>query len=603
MKKVFYISALALMTACAFSSCEDFIEAENKSAGGQTAEEYFKTEAGLEGFRAYAYYSLKQMSTWTDIYEDGTDLYCPSRGKTPTSFQYYSLTPEDGDVKDLYIACYQLVNNANGLIYYGGDKYAHEAKFLRAYGYYMLTQHFGDVPYSDRYINDANREYPRVPVKTIYDNCIEDLQPLVDDANIPQITTDGTINRRAIAALLAKICLAAGWDLETTLDDAEKGTYTKANTNAYFTMAATYAEKAINGIALTQSFEEKWSAANEANNPETFFAVQYERAGYPGDATSGGHGLQNDFGSYYGAQDANGLKVSSSVKVPTVKSLHLWGEGDERYQGTFMTEFVNYDGKEWPGTGYYAFYNNADYKTLPLALYYAPYYVTKADFEAYLQANQARFVMGDYRNTPHAYLMQNPVLKYDFNADGSVSTTTTLAYNDATLAAQLNFTPCVRKYDDPETPLAAGNTSNGYRDVVLLHASDLYLVAAEAYYMSGNEEEAWNKINAVRTRAKAADLNNTLANYDPDYPQTDDLTMLDLILDERARELYAENQRWMDLRRTRQLVRYNIQFNTLVGSVSDMSNPIGEIKWYRPIPTDELNSNTALDIEDQNPGY
>lgn len=608
MKKILYMSALALMTAGAFSSCDDFLEAENKTAGGQTAEEFFSTEAGLESFRNYAYYSLRNMSTWTDIYEDGTDLYQPSRGKTPTQFQQYTTTPENGDVKNLYIACYQLINNANGLIYYGGEKYAAEAKFLRAYGYYMLTQHFGAVPYSDKYINDATREYPREDLKTIYDNCIADLVGIAEDASLPEISNDGRVNRKAVAALLAKLNLAAGWDLETTLTDAAKGTYSKSENSAYFTEAASWAEKAISGVSLTQSFAQKWAAANEDTNPETFFTIQYDKAGYPGDVNSGGHGLQNDFGSYYGAQDANGCKVSSSVKVPTEKSLYLWGEGDERYLGTFMTTLVNYDGDatKWgtsTATGYYAYYNNASWETLPIAYYYAPYYMSQADFEAFLTANKARFAKGSYVNTPYAYLMGNPVKKYSFNADGSFKSPESKAYNSATLASELNFTPTVRKYDDPTTPLAAGNSSNGYRDIVLLHASDLYLVAAEAYYMAGKEADAWTKINAVRTRAKAANLNNSLSNYLPDYPQKDALTMLDLILDERARELYAENQRWMDLRRTRQLVRYNVQFNSLISDVSDMSNTLGEVKWYRPIPNEEMASNTALTSADQNPGY
>jgi hypothetical protein len=63
-------------------------------------------------------------------------------------------------------------------------------------------------------------------------------------------------------------------------------------------------------------------------------------------------------------------------------------------------------------------------------------------------------------------------------------------------------------------------------------------------------------------------------------------------------------QRWMDLRRTRQLVRYNVAFNEMIGAASDMQNNKGETKWYRPIPTHEINSNTSMtESESQNPGY
>ena len=60
----------------------------------------------------------------------------------------------------------------------------------------------------------------------------------------------------------------------------------------------------------------------------------------------------------------------------------------------------------------------------------------------------------------------------------------------------------------------------------------------------------------------------------------------------------------MDLRRTKQLVRYNLEFsNDYVKSVAQMSNAQGEIKWYRPIPANEISANTAISNEDQNPGY
>jgi hypothetical protein len=49
----------------------------------------------------------------------------------------------------------------------------------------------------------------------------------------------------------------------------------------------------------------------------------------------------------------------------------------------------------------------------------------------------------------------------------------------------------------------SNSQKNCYRDIVLLHLSDLYLVRAEAKYMSG--DGTWlNDINAVRTRSGAS---------------------------------------------------------------------------------------------------
>ena len=122
--------------------------------------------------------------------------------------------------------------------------------------------------------------------------------------------------------------------------------------------------------------------------------------------------------------------------------------------------------------------------------------------------------------------------------------------------------------------------------------------------MAGQSAQALDKINAVRSRAGIAAISSFSA-YQPEYTTSSSFTIkdIDLILDERARELYAEGHRWMDLRRTKQLVRYNVEFNEYVTSASQMANSAGEYKLLRPIPTNEISANTGISPEDQNPGY
>jgi hypothetical protein len=160
----------------------------------------------------------------------------------------------------------------------------------------------------------------------------------------------------------------------------------------------------------------------------------------------------------------------------------------------------------------------------------------------------------------------------------------------------------VKKFDDAAADFT--NKANDYRDIVVLHVSDLYLIAAEAYLMAGQSGQALDKINAVRSRAGLAAL-SSFSSYKPEYSTTGSFTIkdIDLILDERARELYAEGHRWMDLRRTKQLVRYNVQFSEYIANEAAMANNKGEIKWYRPIPANEISANTGISQEDQNPGY
>lgn len=610
MKKLSYLIVSASFMLLSLTGCSDFLDAENKSAGGDKteADPYFRTKEGLESFRAYAFSNLKNIATAIDINDDGTDLYMPCRNQGASVFQDYSLAPEFDDVKDYYVACTGLVNNANGLINYSGSNYPlyrAEGLFLRALGYYYLTQHFGAVPYSDSYIQDANRNYPRVDVETIYSKCEDDLNEIINSGLLPEISHDGSVNKKAAQALLAKIYLAHGWDCNTTLSDENAGTYA-ITSKEYFEKAAQTAEAALSGISLTQSFEQKWAPSNEDTNPETFFSVQYDKAGWPGELEKGGHELAIYYCHYYGVI-SEGVKYSTSNKALNTRSLSLWEKGDERWNGTFMTTMYQYDTSvaDWTRYGYFAYYNTSvDKNTLPIFAYYAPTYVTREEFEAYLTAHKSQFARNTrvHAKAVHANLLHNgQMLVYQFNNDGTFKepTITSQSLSDNNRVNSLEMTPCVKKWDDP-TAAMSGKTIS-FRDIVLLHASELYITAAEAYYMAGNEPAAWAKINAVRDRAHAPHL-NSLADYDVEV-KFSNFTLLDLILDERARECYAEQTRWMDLRRTKQLVRYNVAYNWFINDANDMKNVKGETKWYHPIPTAEISNNDGITLEDQNPGY
>lgn len=607
MKKILYIAFATSMLAgtAALTSCSDFLDADNKT--NISAIDFFPTAEGMTGLRNYTYSLLNPIITETDIYEWGTDLYVPTRGGDGGEFNRYDLTPQSSSVSSFYTNLYALINSANCMLYYAGEEDGRaiaEAKFFRNYAYYLLTQHFGSVPYITEYIQGAERNYPKTPLSELYPKIIEELESIMNDSNLPAESSGanlGYISQRAVKALLAKVCLAAGWDLGTTLTNAEQGTYS-VNDTQYFTKAAQYAEAAINNQALTMSFEEKWSPANETNNPEIIFSAQYERAGNPGILSDDGHGLQNTFGSYYGVCTTNGMKYCNSGKAVSAKGIYLWEPGDERFDGTFMNTIYNFDGT-WGTSGYYAYYNNSGNRDkMNIAYRYLPYYVTTEEAEAEFTANKSRYSSTGYVNSVFAYILGDPVTQYTFNSDGTFKKTT-LSYA-ASLAA-INGTTVCKKWDDPNTVQENTNTTNGYRDVVLFHVSDMYLTAAEAYLMAGQTDKALSYVNAVRTRANAGTL-SSFAAYQPAYSipaSFGSITDLDVILDEKGREEFGENERWMDLRRTRQLVRYNIAFNDYVTSASNMSNAQGEIKWYRPIPAQEMANNTALTEDDQNPGY
>jgi hypothetical protein len=116
--------------------------------------------------------------------------------------------------------------------------------------------------------------------------------------------------------------------------------------------------------------------------------------------------------------------------------------------------------------------------------------------------------------------------------------------------------------------------------------------------MAGNTDLAEKYVNAVRSRANAGDISLTdMSKYTNIYrysAASGGFKAIDIILDERARECYAERTRWTDLRRTKQLARYNTAYNKLLQG--------GTVKTLRPIPTNEMSNNSGIG-GDQNPGY
>ena len=258
MKKNIYLSVIAaLFAGFTLTACSDFLEAENKSAGGQTAEDFFSKDAST--LLTAAYSSMKSYGFNTDLFSRGTDLYIHTRGRTVSDFDTYTFNADNGTITSLYSNLYKTINLSNGVIYYAGadSQLGQEARFLRNYGYYILTQHFGSVPYITEYINSAETNYPRTPLNEVYSAMIEDLTSLYNSSTLDAQRHDGHASKQSIAALLATVYLAAGWDLDTSLSgSATDGSYT-VNGTTNFSQAASWAEKAILDIPLNMSFEEK----------------------------------------------------------------------------------------------------------------------------------------------------------------------------------------------------------------------------------------------------------------------------------------------------------------------------------------------------------
>lgn len=580
--------AAAMLATSVLTSCDDFLEATNKTAGGQTADQFFQNNPASILYSSYA--ALRTVVNQTEIFEEGTDLYIYTRGQTLSQFMDYNLSSANTTVKSFYVNCYGVINYANGALKYAAptSKEAYEARFLRAYAYYELTQHFGAVPYVTSYIESASREYPRVALSEIYPLLIEDLKDLYNNSSLVEKSAhDGHVSKQAVAALIAKIELAAGWDLDTKFNDKNAGTYSVSSTS-HFSEAAAWAEKAIAGVTLYSNFGDKWLPKNEDNNQEEIFSVNFLQDGDPGGAGKNDNCTSFTYGGYPSGEQTSGYKYVNSRLQQSEKAMYLFEQGDTRYEGTFMTTF--YDGSG-VSDGYMKFYSGANPDKDKISARWYPYYVSPTAIQEELEAHLEQYQnLNSYASFKAALLTAPNVTVWTLKDGALTKTTQTLvAFNTAT-----NNGTCVRKFDDPNCTF----NDQCYRDMVLLHASDLYLVAAEGYLMAGNKSEYWNKINVIRNRAGLASISD-MSQYKPQYSYTSAFgkeNELDLLLDERARELYAERTRWEDLRRTKQLARYVASFNSDVQDVA-------KVKWYRPIPDDEIQNNDAISQADQNEGY
>ncbi|MCH5240660.1 MAG: RagB/SusD family nutrient uptake outer membrane protein [Muribaculaceae bacterium] len=612
MKKIIY-SILCLGIAFGMTGCKDYLDARNLSQP-EGADEYFPKNP--DQIRPVAYSALKYIATQIDLLDQATDLYINPRGADDGTFSMFQTTPDNSAVASYYQNVDGLINKANALIHYAGDdnNLKEQGRFLRVLGYYYMTQQFGAVPYVDWYIESASRDYPRMPLEEIYPILLQDCEDLYNNSSLPAQDHGGSASKQAVAAIAAKIALAAAWDLDTELVDAAKGTYNVKSTTR-FQQAADWAEKAINGIQLTIPFAEKWALANE-NNAEEIFSVQYDRDGYPGDKLTGGHNLMYNYTAYVGNCVQTGIKGNGSggTNVPSAKTASLFEKGDARFAGTFMTTIYNApkdDGGNaiWE-LGYMAWYNQPEdvQKTLPIASRFYSSETTIAEAEADIQQLVAngqaiQYATNTYGvNSPYAAIFSGDgITIWNFNAAGTMPTPETVSFAEFVKDGE-NHTLTVTKFDDPTS--GAVTSGQDYHNIPLLHVSEMYLVAAEAYLLAGNEASALKYINDVRKRAGLANLSSFGAYVAP-YSTSLSFTFvpLDLVLDERARECYAERTRYFDLRRTKQLVRYNLEFSRFMKSVADMSNAEGQIKWYRPIPQAEIDNNTAITSADQNPGY
>jgi len=551
------ISKIAPLLLALFfvTGCSDFLKEENKS--NIISDEYYATSEGYEKLINSAYSSLRSVYSAPWVFCAGTDMYVEGRTEQPVGLsEYRNLIADDTEVLSFYTNLYKGIQIINTAIYFN-DKTAAtstlaarkgEMKFLRAYYYFLAVQTFGGVGIvTDRFTEPVDA-FKRDSAADVYNFVINELKEAIE--LVPETVPNaefGRVTKRAARHILAKVYLTRGYETFGNADD--------------FKTAASLADAAINGQALTISFEDLFYPGKDINN-EVLFSIQFSAGSLPTE-TTGGNTQAAYFGPYFGGQGAVlGYPYRTYALCPTMYTFDLFTKDDARFDATFMINFY---------TRYYDYYTKStERNTLGVQYYYAPKWVNSAaDIAAWRAADPTR---------------RAKTIVYPYSNEWEASRTVVLD----------NYTPSVKKFDDPASQFG-GTTST--RDFFLARLGETYLIAAEAYFKSGNNALAAERINTVRKRAAKTGIDLSITAADVN---------IDFILDERARELVGEYHRWFDLKRTGTLVERSKKYNKDVkkwytSGIDPFAGAGGALKILRPIP------NRALDLNQgdfaQNPGY
>lgn len=580
MKKLFLMT-LGLSSLLATSCKKDILDENPQSV---LVPSFLGTPQGVEAGLTGVYSGMRNIYgneqgmfmtvTGTDEYmrgissQSGLDEYTPG---TLTPTQATAITNQWGIM-------YQYINDANGVIQYASTasgiaaarvtQIIAEAKVLRAQYYFLLVQHWGDVPLMLTFVSAPTKDITRAPLASVYTSIIADLTDAVNtiaNTNAQSLATNttGRVSKAAALHLLAKVYLTRATSTAKQSDD--------------YANAAKYAKQLIDnqstyGAGLETDPARVYAVGNE-NGKEVLMNVQFNY-----DATFS----QTDGNNYTAANVANFLYRSRYDYLPnmvrdipngrpfarfcttpylldnyiaTGESGRTLRTTDTRYNKWFTTVwYVNSPG------------NNGGSKTATVgdtAAWYPGRELTAAELTRIAARPKGAFFVV----TPSHYTTE--------------------------------YYPVMNKWDDP---LRTSTNAPSGRPVIVYRLAETYLIAAEANYYLGNSAQAATYINVVRERAAAA---GKTAAMDITASQV----TLDFILDERSRELGGEQMRWFDLVRTGQLLT---RVKKYVPAQVSRTNPSGtygsaaaaNIQPYhvlRPIPQQEVDRTSGKIV--QNPGY
>lgn len=539
------------------TSCSDFLEEDNKS--GLTADTFYKTKSGAEALVNSCYtplrfwYGQEYAISMTEL---GTDIFTRGNGCGQAELSDYnsSLQGSSTAITKEWERLYSALNTCNSAINRlpTSDLQANEkdirlgeAHFLRALYLWHIVETWGGVYLTTDECKSPSGYVKRSSVEDFYKTINEDLKEAF--SKLPETTTDyGRATKGAAEALMARVCLYTG-DNEGAL------THAKNVINNYgYELAGDYNELCdIN--TCNESKENIFVCVYDKNE---IFGTSIEQ-GPDGNAIiwrKPGNNPVHLFWvmCYDQVLDKNGKKpVTRSIEygrgfnryMPTAYYLDLFNEKiDSRYDDIFQQAWICNN-------------NNSSY-------------IAKGDTAIVF----IKYSMSQEEQDKHNYIVIDRDKVY--NADGSIKNR----------VQNVTF----KKFLDPTRESV--NYTGSKRHGVILRLAEMYLIAAEAELNMNHKKEGTEYINQIRRRAGKE-------GHKTEMEISQDELTLDFILDERARELGGEQQRWYDLKRTGKLLERVQKYNP------DAKANIKDYHILRPIPQTQLDAVINKEEFKQNTGY
>lgn len=227
MKKKYILCVSAAMALiAAISSCKktiDIAPVENN-----TSNKFYSNEIEIKQATMGIYAHLGRNGTNTDFATDYFWLASENRsdllyiaGETSAQndqldFRKFLITANSGTVSSIYARLYQIVKDANSLLFYTQEgqytRYRAEARFLRAYAYFELARAFGPTALITKPIENSEAvTLPRAPLTDLYAQIINDLQYAA--SNLQKVYTGteaGRVGSLAANALLGEVYMTMG---------------------------------------------------------------------------------------------------------------------------------------------------------------------------------------------------------------------------------------------------------------------------------------------------------------------------------------------------------------------------------------------------------